>query len=484
MKRHTRLPPDPSVIPYGQWPPVNRGFYAGFRKWLKATGYSSSALNIYGIGARLALGYLGKHYWKIDPDTDLERVKEYIRNRYTSESTSSGYNKGVAKLGDYIRLRCNRPPREKPINWDYYLGTFPDWLADDVRNFINRRRRSMPPKKRNDQIASDLSHLTLSLRWMVSNHKLEEIGDLTPALWFEYLDTRLSAGSSPKTVNGELRLLQSWLHVLKDQGRPICQRMLRLRTLRIGPHIPRDVPAEQLRVLLEAIREDMRSSHKYNHRLGLMDMAWFLLMVHSGLRTGEVRRLKMGDVDWDRRFVRIEQSKGLKDRLVPLSPAAIAALRDYLTVRGPADALPENVFIFRHAALTRSYCYQRLRTYGGRCGVRVTPHQLRHSCASLLLNSGAPVLMVKAILGHKFVDTTLRYARLYDGTVAADYYRAMAVVEKRMALEEDGQASPPSYGELIALVDSLSTGTLNEAQYETVRVLRAGLQALAEQMAE
>jgi integrase len=49
----------------------------------------------------------------------------------------------------------------------------------------------------------------------------------------------------------------------------------------------------------------------------------------------------------------------------------------------------------------------RLATYGARYGVIVTPHQLRHSCATLLLNAGAPVLMVQTILGHKHVDTTL-----------------------------------------------------------------------------
>ena len=67
------------------------------------------------------------------------------------------------------------------------------------------------------------------------------------------------------------------------------------------------------------------------------------------------------------------------------------------------------------------------------------------------------------ILGHKRVDTTLGYARLYDGTVAADYYGAMALVEQRMALPENARAEPPGTGQLLALVDSLREGTLNEA---------------------
>jgi site-specific recombinase XerD len=91
-----------------------------------------------------------------------------------------------------------------------------------------------------------------------------------------------------------------------------------------------------------------------------------------------------------------------------------------------------------------------MRTYSRRCGVDVTPHQLRHCCATFLLNAGALVLTVQVILGHKYVDTTLQYARLYDGTVAADYYRAMAEVERCFALQEGARHPEPDIGQLVA----------------------------------
>lgn len=72
----------------------------------------------------------------------------------------------------------------------------------------------------------------------------------------------------------------------------------------------------------------------------------------------------------------------------------------------------------------RTYCGKRLHSLGAECNVDVTPHQLRASFATLLLNAGAPVLTVQALLGHKHVDTTMRYARVYDGRVAADYAQA------------------------------------------------------------
>jgi hypothetical protein len=78
------------------------------------------------------------------------------------------------------------------------------------------------------------------------------------------------------------------------------------------------------------------------------------------------------------------------------------------------------------------------------------------------------------------VDTTLGYARLYDGTVAADYYQAMATVERQLSLPEDRLACAPLLGEMLALVDALRNGTLNPTQTEIVGTLRSGLALLAE----
>lgn len=147
----------------------------------------------------------------------------------------------------------------------------------------------------------------------------------------------------------------------------------------------------------------------------------------TGLRTYEIRCLRLSDLNLEARQVHIEQSKGLQDRIVFLSQTGIEALKAYLALRGPAET--DHVFIYRHQPLRVGYCGRRLHLYGKRCGLHVTPHQLRFSCATLLLNAGTPILTVQRILGHQRVETTLRYARLYDSTIAADYGRAMAEVE-------------------------------------------------------
>ena len=88
-------------------------------------------------------------------------------------------------------------------------------------------------------------------------------------------------------------------------------------------------------------------------------------------------------------------------------------------------------------------------------------------------------MTVQTLLGHQKIDTTLSYARLYDSTVAADYYRAMGAVEARLALVEGAEDPAPDVGQLLALVDALSGGTLNGKQKQTLRALREGIMARA-----
>lgn len=90
-------------------------------------------------------------------------------------------------------------------------------------------------------------------------------------------------------------------------------------------------------------------------------------------------------------------------------------------------------------------------------------------------------MTVQTLLGHKKIDTTLGYARLYDGTVAADYYRAMGQTERLFDLNPVDQGLVPNPVELIALVDSLSMGTLNESQRKSLSMLREGISSMISQ---
>jgi site-specific recombinase XerD len=460
------------------WFPPNQSFYGNFRTWLHEGGYAVAARTAYCVAARLALGLIDKPYWQIEVPGDLDRVRDFITTHYTSAATGRMYGQGLDKFTAYLNMRCHRPSAEPTVHWDRYLAGLSESIATEIREYVVHRRRNWRPDQQYRYTYDLLGVITRSLRWMATHATLNKVEDITPQLWFQYVDARLADHIQPITLNNELYTLQSWLQFVVDQEHGICQRMLRVDQLYTGPRLPRDAPLEQLRRMLTEIEKAVASSHAGVRRMGLLDRAWYLLMLHSGLRTSEARRLQLADIDWENRRVRIEQSKGLKDRIVCLSSETIAALKAYLEVRGPANS--EHVLIYRHFPLQFRYCQIRLRTYGQRCGVSITPHQLRHSCATLLLNAGAPILTVQTILGHQRIDTTLGYARLYDGTIAADYYRAMARVEQQMSLIDPAKIEPPNGGQLLALIDALRSGTLNDSQTETAQALRAGILALVE----
>jgi hypothetical protein len=102
----------------------------------------------------------------------------------------------------------------------------------------------------------------------------------------------------------------------------------------------------------------------------------------------------------------------------------------------------------------------------------------------LLLNTGAPILTVQAILGHKFLNATLGYAHLCEGTVATDHYRAMREIERQLDLTQAASSPAATPSHLLALVDALQAGALNDGQGETVRTLRAAILTLSKQRME
>jgi integrase/recombinase XerD len=219
---------------------------------------------------------------------------------------------------------------------------------------------------------------------------------------------RLKAGIQPTSLNTALRMLQLFLKFIREVGNRICDRMLEIRPLKTGEALPRAITQSQLNSILQ-----QADSHDY---------AWILLMAHSGLRTCEIRNLHWSDLDFKRRTIQINESKGLRSRVCFLSPPTLQALKKL-------PKTSDHAFTNNGHPFNSSYCRSRLITLGKKFGIQATPHQLRHSCATRLLNAGMSIFGVQAILGHKYIDTTLRYARICDATVVNDYKRAINDLE-------------------------------------------------------
>lgn len=141
--------------------------------------------------------------------------------------------------------------------------------------------------------------------------------------------------------------------------------------------------------------------------------AMVFTMYASGLRVGEVTRLRVEDIDSDRGQILVREAKGKKDRYVLLSPALLKVLREYVRLERPHGWLfPAGHRRDRHITTrtVQRIVAQAARTAGLRR--RLTPHMLRHSFATHLLEAGTDIRYIQKLLGHKKISTTVIYTHV------------------------------------------------------------------------
>lgn len=191
----------------------------------------------------------------------------------------------------------------------------------------------------------------------------------------------------------------------------------------IGPRPPRPLPKA---LSLDQI-ERLLASPIGDEPTGLRDRAMLELLYASGLRITELVYLDVDDVDLVQRTVRC-LGKGSKERMVPIGRAACRALGAWMT-RGRPALQPDSPTLFcnrRGGRLTRQGGWKIIKRHAQQAGFadRVSPHTLRHSFATHLLDNGADVRVVQELLGHASVNTTQVYTRVSRARLRAVYDQA------------------------------------------------------------
>ncbi|MEA2216107.1 MAG: hypothetical protein QOK19_1668 [Solirubrobacteraceae bacterium] len=237
-------------------------------------------------------------------------------------------------------------------------------------------------------------------------------------------------GCAPSTSARKLAALRALLDSQRRHG-SIAQNPAELvSTPRRGNHLPNVLSAKEAGRLLDAIGA--------TDPLALRDRAMFELAYSSGLRAEELVSLELSDIDHDGEQVRVE-GKGRKTRFVPVGEPAMAALRSYLE-RGreallqagaapvPAGASQAQAFFLSRSGrrLGTSDVRRRLRLWARRAGAagEATPHSLRHSFATHLLDGGADLRAIQEMLGHASVSSTQIYTRVESARLRSAYARS------------------------------------------------------------
>jgi site-specific recombinase XerD len=273
-------------------------------------------------------------------------------------------------------------------------------------------------------------------------------GDVDPKgvrRYVAHLSERAPVGASvaPSTSARKLAALRALFASQREHGRISQNPADLVSTPRRGSHLPRVLSAREASGLLDAIPA--------SGPLELRDRAIFELAYSCGLRAEELVSLSCADVDYDGEQLRVE-GKGRKTRFVPVGEPAMAAVRDYLErgrrqlaeqaaltqaaltisdsgaaapARAPGE--PDALFLSKTGRpLGTGDVRRRLRTWTQRVGVGhgASPHALRHSFATHLLDGGADLRSIQELLGHASVSSTQIYTRVESARLRSAYARS------------------------------------------------------------
>lgn len=218
-------------------------------------------------------------------------------------------------------------------------------------------------------------------------------------------DLGISVRSRARIISG-IRTFFKFLHI---EGYLDTNPALMLENPSVGKHLPEVLTLEEIDAMIDAI--DLTTPE------GPRNRAIMETLYGCGLRVSELTSLEISRVHLDEGYL-IVKGKGEKERLVPMSPEAVERIRDYLPMRAELDIKPgsENILFLnrRGRYLTRTMILLIVKQLGALAGIRriISPHTLRHSFATHLLEGGANLRAIQQMLGHEDISTTEIYLHI------------------------------------------------------------------------
>lgn len=230
-----------------------------------------------------------------------------------------------------------------------------------------------------------------------------------------FVGVRRASGAAPASVARQLAAIRMLHRFFVDEGFRVDDPTADLDGIRVPAGIPKPLTEAEVSMLLAAVTGDSPVDRR--------DRALLEFLYATGARIGEAVGLSLGDIDLESGLVRVF-GKGSKERIVPFGRAARDAIQQWLgpdgrrlmepvrwARRGDSEAMFLNQ---RGARLSRQSAWMIVSDYGEACGLEkhLSPHVLRHSCATHLLDHGADLRIVQEMLGHASISTTQIYTKV------------------------------------------------------------------------
>ncbi len=260
------------------------------------------------------------------------------------------------------------------------------------------------------------------VRWLADQRRgLDGVDDADITA---YVAHQRAAGRAPSSTARSLVAVRSFHRFSALEGRAEHDPAADVAVPRVPAGLPKPLTEDEVAALLGAV-----TGHRPVDR---RDRAVLEVLYGTGARISEVVGLALGDLDLDGGLARLF-GKGAKERIVPLGRLARVAMREWLAPAGRAALAPpqwrrrgdaEAVFLNqRGGRLSRQGAWAMVRAHGDRVGLgeRLSPHVLRHSCATHMLDHGADIRVVQELLGHASISTTQVYTKVSAERLRAVY---------------------------------------------------------------
>ncbi len=235
----------------------------------------------------------------------------------------------------------------------------------------------------------------------------------------EFLAYLYGQNYTKSTTARKLATLRSFYKFLIRRGLVSVNPLSTIRTPKQDKRLPKCLDLEQVQKLLDAPGD--------GDLLAARDKAMLEVLYSSGIRVSELVELDMADLDLQEGVLRV-RGKGRKDRLTPIGSQAIKAVQRYFELRSSDPRLQSQgtsrVFLNKHGqSLSTRSVRRKLDKYLVQAGLDpgISPHTLRHSFATHLLNNGADLRSVQELLGHQSLSTTQIYTHLSTGRMKEAY---------------------------------------------------------------
>jgi integrase/recombinase XerD len=386
-----------------------------------------------GVLKRLRCGALG---------ADMDRIAGHLSALGYKRTSAKLYLSRIARFSHFAATRCGSAPISEAIV-GRYLRSFgtgspriaavtalqharrvaPDRFVPAVLSVVGdpdasllssfsdylSKVRGLEPKSREGVLLGARRFL----HWFRIRHSGQDLGTLTAQHVLAAVEYQLSltvASSTRTAATSHIRTLLRFLHWAGHHQQDLAPVVPRTPHWRLA-HLPPRLSWGEVRRAIDAIGAATP--------IDLRDRAILLLLATTGIRNGELRALRLGDIDWRAGEVFVRRTKGKRDRVVPLLEETGVALADYILRARPKVDSP-HLFLsfiapvgpFRFAAPVSRIVRKRL----GQCGIELGrvggAHLLRHSLATQLVERRRPINEVADLLGHRSINTTALYVKV------------------------------------------------------------------------